>query len=79
MKLSNKIWSLYSSNFQYIDDKLKKDPELTLPEVRQSLLRSGAASNTSAVYTISFQPLPPLSLLRNSAGSLPASAFCASM
>jgi hypothetical protein len=30
MKLSNKVWSLYNSNFQYIDDKLKKDPELIL-------------------------------------------------
>jgi hypothetical protein len=40
MKLSQKIWSLYNSNFQYIDDRLKKDPELILPEVRQSLIRS---------------------------------------
>jgi hypothetical protein len=32
MKLSNKVWSLYNSNFQHIDDKLKKDPELILPE-----------------------------------------------
>ena len=30
MKLSNKVWSLYNSNFQYIDDKLEKDPELIL-------------------------------------------------
>ena len=44
MKLSNKVWSLYNSNFQYIDDKLKKDPELILPEVRQSLKRSGDSS-----------------------------------
>ena len=41
MKLSNRIWSLYNSNFQIIDDKLKKDPELILPEVRQSLKRAG--------------------------------------
>jgi hypothetical protein len=40
MKLSQKIWALYNSNFQYIDDRLKKDPEL-IPEVRQSLVRSG--------------------------------------
>ena len=41
MKLSNRIWSLYNSTFQYIDDKLKKDPGLILPEIRQSLKQSG--------------------------------------
>jgi len=41
MKLSQKVWLLYNSNFQYIDDRLAKDPELILPEVRQSLIRSG--------------------------------------
>lgn len=41
MKLSQKVWSLYNSNFQYIDDRLKKDPELIYPEVRESLIRSG--------------------------------------
>lgn len=41
LKLSQRVWSLYNSNFQYIDDRLKKDPELIFPEVRQSLVRSG--------------------------------------
>jgi hypothetical protein len=41
LKLSQKVWSLYNSNFQYIDDRLKKDPELIFPEIRQSLVRSG--------------------------------------
>lgn len=41
LNLSQRIWSLYNSNFQYIDDRLKKDPELIFPEVRQSLVRSG--------------------------------------
>ena len=41
LRLSQKIWSLYSSDFRYIDERLKKDPELILPEVLQSLVHSG--------------------------------------
>jgi|ERR1035437_3091694 hypothetical protein len=44
MKLSQKVWSLYNSNFQYIDDGHKKDPELILQEVRQSLVRASESS-----------------------------------
>src|SRR5215469_13969555 len=32
LKLSQKVWSLYNSNFQYIDERLKKDTELIFPE-----------------------------------------------
>jgi hypothetical protein len=52
MKLSQKVWSLYNSNFQYIDDRLKKDPELIFPEVRQSLIRSGDS------YEFKFKEVP---------------------
>ncbi len=41
MKLREKVWELYSSNFQFIDDHLKEDPGVILPEIRQSLFRDG--------------------------------------
>jgi len=44
MKLREEVWSLYSSNFQYIDDRLKKEPELLLPEVRESLVRTNESN-----------------------------------
>ena len=52
MKISQKVWSLYNSMFQYIDDRLKKDPELILPEVLQSLVRSGDS------YEFKFRGVP---------------------
>jgi len=44
MKLREKVWELYNSNFQYIDTHLKEDPNVVLPEIRQSLARSGDSS-----------------------------------
>lgn len=44
LKLREIVWSLYSSNFKYIDDRLSKEPELILPEVRESLVRNNEAN-----------------------------------
>ena len=40
LKLRETVWSIYSSQFQYMDDYLKKEPNSILPEVRNSLRRS---------------------------------------
>src|SRR5450631_361894 len=40
LKLRESVWSLYISQFKYIDERLRKDPEAILAEVRESLKRS---------------------------------------
>jgi hypothetical protein len=42
--LRETVWNLYYSQFQSIDDHLKKEPETILPEVKDSLKRSGNLS-----------------------------------
>ncbi len=42
--LRETVWDLYHSQFQSIDDYLKKEPETILPEVKDSLKRSGNLS-----------------------------------
>ena len=42
--LRETVWDLYYSQFQSIDDYLKKEPETILPEVKDSLRRSGNES-----------------------------------
>jgi hypothetical protein len=42
--LRETVWDLYHSQFQSIDDCLKKEPETILPEVKDSLRRSGNES-----------------------------------
>ena len=44
LKLRETVWNLYSSQFKYIDERLQKDFELILPEVRETLKRSDSAS-----------------------------------
>ena len=39
--LRETAWNLYHSQFQYMDDYLRKEPETILPEVKDSLKRSG--------------------------------------
>jgi len=45
LKLRETVWSLYKSQFKYIDQQLRKDPELILPEVRESLKQSKNAND----------------------------------
>lgn len=40
LKLRETVWNIYSSQFQYMDDYLKNEPDSILPEVKDSLLRS---------------------------------------
>lgn len=40
LKLRETVWNIYSSQFQYMDDYLKKEPDSILPEVKNSLRRS---------------------------------------
>jgi len=40
LKLRETVWDIYSSQFQYMDDYLKKEPDSVLPEVKNSLRRS---------------------------------------
>lgn len=42
--LRETVWDLYYSQFQSIDEHLKKEPETILPEVKHSLRRSGNES-----------------------------------
>jgi hypothetical protein len=44
LKLRETIWNIYSSQFQYMDDYLKKEPDSILPEVKNSLRRSNGLS-----------------------------------
>jgi hypothetical protein len=44
LKLRETVWSIYSSQFQYMDDYLKKEPDSILPEVKSSLRRSDGLS-----------------------------------
>lgn len=40
LKLRDTVWSIYSSQFQHINDYLKKEPDSILPEVKNSLRSS---------------------------------------
>ena len=40
LKLLETLWSLYSSEFKYLDDYLAKEPDSVLPEIRSSIQRS---------------------------------------
>ena len=40
LKLRETTWDLYSSQFQYLDDTLRKEPDSLLPEIKNSLKRS---------------------------------------
>ncbi|MHB1865699.1 MAG: hypothetical protein ACYCO5_11625 [Acidobacteriaceae bacterium] len=44
LMLRETVWSIYSSQFQYMDDYLKKEPDSILPEVKNSLRRSNGQS-----------------------------------
>ena len=44
LKLRETVWSLYSRQFQHMDDYLKKEPDSILPEVKNSLLPSSGLS-----------------------------------
>ena len=44
LKLRETVWSIYSSQFQYMDDYLKKEPDSIFPEVKNSLRRSNGLS-----------------------------------
>lgn len=44
LKVRETVWNLYSSHFQYMDDYLKKEPATILPEIKDSLRRSGHLS-----------------------------------
>jgi len=39
LKLRETVWNIYSSQFQYMDDYLKKEPDSILPEIKNSLRR----------------------------------------
>lgn len=45
LRLRETVWSLYSSQFKYIDDKFREDPELILPEVRDTFKLSNNAND----------------------------------
>ncbi|HEU5351737.1 MAG TPA: hypothetical protein VFU55_09075 [Terracidiphilus sp.] len=45
LKLRETMWDLYSSQFKYIDDYLKKEPDTILPEIKDSLTRFGGSSS----------------------------------
>lgn len=40
LKLRETVWNIYSSQFQYMDDYLKKEPDSIPPEVKNNLRRS---------------------------------------
>lgn len=44
LKLRETVWNLSYGHFQSIDDHLRKEPAAILPEIRNSLRRSGALS-----------------------------------
>ena len=47
LRLRETLWNLYSSQFRYIDDHLKKEPDFILTEIKESLKRLGNTSEFS--------------------------------
>jgi hypothetical protein len=43
LKIRESVWSLYKSEFKYIDDRMQKDRELILPAVRETYRKIGNA------------------------------------
>jgi hypothetical protein len=42
LKLRESLWALYDSHLRWYPEKLKKDPEMVYPEIREALQFSGA-------------------------------------
>ncbi len=43
LKIRESVWSLYKSEFKYIDEQMHKDAELILPAVRETYRKTGNA------------------------------------